>query len=100
MKKLFGILALFVLMASSVLATDLDIIPDLVTMSPTDVEVVDACIEATGGGPLVGADLTVEKYCKDNDGDTACDDGTNDDLFPSEFEKSRLTARTLAQTGF
>ncbi len=96
MRKIYGFLALFVLMASSVMATDLNIIPDLVTMSPSEVVVVDACIEATGGGPLVGADLTVEKYCRDNDLDTACDDGTNDDLFPGDFSAVPLSTPTDA----
>ncbi len=86
MKKLFGFLALFILMASSALATNLVLDPDLVTMATSDVKVVDACIQASGGGPLVGADLTVEKYCKDEDSDGGCDGGIVDTMFPvSDF---------------
>lgn len=84
MKKLFGILALFVLMASSVLATDLDITPDLVTMSATDVVVVDACLKQSGGAPQVGADLVVETYCKDLNSNEVCDYGP-DTAFPAGF---------------
>ena len=83
MKKLFGVLALFVLMASQVLATNLVINPDLITMDTTDVQVVDACLVHSGGAPYVGADLVVETYCKDLNSNEVCDAG--DDLVPLGF---------------
>jgi len=83
MKKILSILALFVLMASSVLATDLEITPDLVTMAPTDVEIVDVCLMASGGAPLPGKTLEVETYCKDLNSNEVCDGG--DTSFPGEF---------------
>ena len=75
MKKLFGFLALFVLMTGSVLATNLVLNPDLVTMATTDVKVVDACLSQSGGAPLVGADLVVETYCQDLDSNEVCNAG-------------------------
>lgn len=73
MKKIFVFLAMFIFMVSSALATDLDITPDLVSMSTTDVKVVDACISKSGGDPLVGADLVVETYCMDLNSNEVCD---------------------------
>jgi len=73
MKKLFGILALFVLMVSSVVATDMDITPDFTTMAPTDVEVVDVCITKSSGGPYVGVALVIDTYCKDLNSNEICD---------------------------
>ena len=75
MKKLFGFLALFVLMASQVLATDLELTPEFVTMAPTDVEVVDACITKSSGGPYVGVALVIDTYCQDLNGNEVCDGG-------------------------
>ena len=73
MKSIIAILAVFLLTASSVLATDLDITPDLVSMATTDVEVVDVCIKKSGGDPLVGADIVVETYCRDLNSNEVCD---------------------------
>ena len=83
MKKLLGFIALFVLMASSALATNLVLNPDLVSMATTDVRVVDACITKSGGDPLVGADLVVETYCQDLNSNEVCDAG--DISFPAGF---------------
>ena len=83
MKKIGVLLAVLVLMASSVLATNLVITPDLVTMDTTDVEVVDVCLTKSGGSPYVGADLVVEIYCMDLNGNEVCD--PLDTSFPPDF---------------
>lgn len=75
MKKLFGILTLFVLMASSALAVDMEITPDLITMGTTDVQTVDVCVEQSGGAPYVGVDLVIDTYCRDLNGNQVCDYG-------------------------
>ncbi len=72
MKKLFGILALFVLMASSVLASDLDLDPQVTTMDTTDVRTVDACITDAFDDPFVGVDLVIDTYCQDLDNNQVC----------------------------
>lgn len=82
MRKIFGLLALFVLMASSVFASDLDLDPEIATMAPTDVKIVTACI-TEGGAPLVGIDLNVTIWCKNLNGNPVCDGA--DSLFPVEF---------------
>ena len=87
MKKILGlslgILGLFVLMVSSVLATNLILTPDLVNMAQTDSKIIEACLFKSGGDPLVGADLNVSKYCKDLNGNEVCDIG--DTTFPTGF---------------
>ncbi|MBI2558029.1 hypothetical protein HYW20_01795 [Candidatus Woesearchaeota archaeon] len=84
MKKLFGYLAMFLIMAGYVLATNLVLDPDLVTMGTTDVEVVDACLSQSGGAPWVGADLIVETYCRDLNSNEVCD-AVGDITFPAGF---------------
>jgi hypothetical protein len=94
MKKLFGILALFVLMASSVLATDLDLTPQVASMTPTDVEVVDACITDGFGAPFVGVTLVIDTYCQDVDTNQACNAG---DIFaPAQFTPTITASPTDA----
>ena len=88
------LLALFMIMASSVLATNLVITPDLVTMGTTDVEVVDVCLTKSGGAPYVGADLVVEIYCKDLNGNEVCDAG--DISFPADFSAAPTATPTDA----
>ena len=83
MKKLFGILALFVLMASSVLASDLDLDPQVTTMAPTDVQTVDACITDAFDNPFVGVTLVIDTYCQDFDNNQVCNAG--DSFFPGTF---------------
>ena len=83
MNKLLGILVLFAVMASSVLATDLTLNPDLTTMAPTDVKVVDACIVKSSGGPYVGVALAVTTYCQDLNNNEVCDGA--DVMFPGTF---------------
>ena len=83
MKIFLVMLALFVLMVSSVLATNLVITPDLTTMDTDDVQVVDVCIKKSGGDPLVGADLVVETYCRDLNSNEVCDGG--DVTLPAGF---------------
>ena len=96
MKKLFGILALFVLMASSVLASDLVLTPDLVTMATTDVKIVDACLSHAGGAPFVGADLVIDTYCQDLDSNEVCNAG--DIIAPIGFTPA-VTATPTDGTG-
>lgn len=81
-----GILGLFVVMASSVLATNLVLTPDLVNMAQTDSKIIEACLFASGSDPLVGADLVVDTYCKDLNGNEVCDAG--DTTFPTGFNAS------------
>ena len=84
MKKLLAILALFVLTASSVLATDLDITPDFTTMDADgDVQIVDVCVKKSGGAPDIGRDLEVETYCRDLNSNEVCDPG--DETLPVKF---------------
>lgn len=84
MRKLFGFLALFVLMASSVFAaTIVTITPGLVNMATTDDKDVIACISDGAGTPAVGLDLTVTPWCKDENSNGFC--GGGDTFFPPEF---------------
>lgn len=92
MKNFLTILALLVLMASSVLATNLVIDPDLVSMATTDVKVVSACISQSGGSPLVGADIVVETYCKDLNSNEVCDGA--DITFPAGFSAIVIPSST------
>ena len=83
MRKLYGFLALFVLMASSVLATNLVLDPQVTSMAPSEVKVVEACI-SENAVPLVDIDLVVPVYCQDNNlSDHKCAGG--DILFPADF---------------
>ncbi len=86
MKRVLSVLALLVLMASQVLASDLDLDPEFTTMSPSDVKTVDACITEEGPSgevPLVGIALEVSVWCKNLNGNSVCDAG--DILFPLSF---------------
>ena len=96
MKKIFSFLALFVLMASSVLATDLELTPQVASMAPTDVEVVDACIIDGFGNPFVGVALVIDTYCQDVDTNQACNAG--DIIAPAEFTPT-VTASPTDATG-
>ena len=93
MRKQYGFLALFVLMASSVMAATLTLVPDVVTMTPTDVKVVTACLDE-GGAPLVGKTLNITTWCKNLNGNTVCDGA--DSFFPAEFTPSVTLTPTNA----
>ena len=91
---MFGILALFVLMASSVLASDLDLDPQVTTMAPTDVQTVDACITDAFNNPFVGVTLVIDTYCQDFDNNQVCNAG--DSLFPVTFTPTVTASPTDA----
>ena len=95
MKKLFGILALFVLMASSVLATNLVLTPEVTTMDTTDSQDITACV--TEGGDPLDVDLVVETYCLDVDNDGGC--FTAADLDPTELGSTFTAVATDTPTG-
>ena len=83
MRKLYGLLVLFVLMASSVLASDMDLTPQVAFMDTTDVQIVDACITDAFGNPFVGVDLSIETWCQDFDSNQVCNGA--DTFFPGTF---------------
>ena len=82
MKKLFGLLALFVLMASSVLGFNMQLTPDVVSMGTTDSKLISVCV-TQGGLPVVGQPLAMDTYCKDLNTNGACNAG--DVFFPGDF---------------
>lgn len=83
MKQLVVMTVFFVFLASFASATDLDLDPDFTTMSTTDVKVVSACLEKSGGAPDVGKELMVETYCRDMNSNEVCDGA--DVHFPAGF---------------
>ena len=83
MKKILGILALFVLVASQVWATDLDITPGVVNMQSTDTAFVDVCLKYSNGSAWSGATLAINTWCKDLNDNTVCDAG--DEATPATF---------------
>ena len=84
MKKFFLVmLALFVLMVSSVLAQQMDLDPMFTTMSTTDSEEIDVCITDFSDDPLEGVVLDIDVVCRDGNTNNVCDGG--DTFFPAGF---------------
>ena len=83
MRKLYGFLALFVLMASSVFATVTTLSPDNLAMASTDVKIVQFCMNSSLDHlvPIVGATLVVGDVCQDVNGLEGCQ-------FPADTDKS------------
>jgi hypothetical protein len=85
MRKILMALIIF-LISTAVLATDMDINPSIVDMTPSDSRTVQVCVEKSNGSPYADLLVDVENFCKDSNANGVCD--AYDDLSPLTFSIS------------
>jgi len=64
-------LALLLLSAAPALAVNSVLIPEVMTIEPNDVEIVEYCV-SHNGAPLAGIAIAIDEVCKDHNGIVGC----------------------------
>jgi len=77
MKKILGIAALFVLLASFVSAVNMVITPQVVHLDTTDSKDVEVCVTKSNASPYAGLDLSITSICQDLNADEVCSPSEN-----------------------
>ncbi|MBD3203003.1 hypothetical protein GF327_01805 [Candidatus Woesearchaeota archaeon] len=102
MKKIIGILAIFLISivsaVSTPVSTDSDIFPGVVAMEPNDSVDVEYCVvyidENDAETPAVGLDVATDKICKDQNSIPGCQ--AADTSSPAEFSVTVVDSVTGA----
>ena len=88
MKKILGILALFVLVVPMALAGDEVITPQVAGMQPTDIVTIEVCVTDKNDNPFQGVNLSVTCEGANTNLNEACDVAENGNT--AEFDATIL----------